>query len=434
MKRSVVFLVSITLFFTTACQPRTTLSQKNEFSSLDAPQALTSSATSTTSNPFLPEEVGIVTEGKFLLEVNNPYAVDSTKENPRLDSPTFIGEDLLWTKSYESGSNNTSYYTIYNIQSGKFNDFNVSIPDFSVGSGSSVLMQHRFLYYTDYLDGDVPLLKMMKVDLQDMTITIVASRENKKDEIELRPFVYLAKLNDHEFAIYSTFFEKVHNTQNYSIQKYDCDTNTSTELIHTSMRIDPTTGACDGDSIEQICVAEGNIYALCTNNNEDYSLNMYDAEGKFLSNMAVPEIKSFLCVSPLSIKIIGQYLFLGNWNMDHIVYKMNGKHLEVIANQDAGIFPEMSSVYGNKNPYIYSFVSTGDTMSIYIFEINTGKFKHIGFDLDPDYKRVSNITQSESGNLLVAVQLGDGDTGEELNRCRYYYVKAETIQKLLENS
>lgn len=310
-------------------------------------------------------------------------------------------------------------------------------------SASMVIMQDKFLYYTDFVIKDgKELLRLIKVDLEGRLITAIDTSDynNRTD-----PLTYLTKLNENEFLLIG-----MANDKSY-IKRYDCRTNTGVEIIsETVTAAKNAPNGYLGTVLSRMCVMDGEIYVIMLNLREDcveYRIGVYDREGnkiRTISSNAVSDIFDFNKdgFSPLGMYGIGGYLVLENWNQQQAIYQIDGDMLtEIIPpNEDIRtITSGLGNYYRIKNSrYIFfqrSLNSEKDKDNIlFALEVSTGEIKQAKIKLDEEYNILTYGNIDEYGNLIIRVckEISGSPGSVDYSNYELFYIKENDLPKILQ--
>ncbi len=306
-----------------------------------------------------------------------------------------------------------------------------------------VIMQDKFLYYTDFVIKDgKELLRLIKVDLEGRLITAIDTSDynNKTD-----PLTYLTKLNENEFLLIG-----MANDKSY-IKRYDCRTNTGVEIIsETVTAAKNAPNGYLGTVLSRMCVMDGEIYVIMLNLREDcveYRIGVYDREGnkiRTISSNAVSDIFDFNKdgFSPLGMYGIGGYLVLENWNQQQAIYQIDGDMLtEIIPpNEDIRtITSGLGNYYSIKNSrYIFfqrSLNSEKDKDNmLFALEVSTGEIKQAKIKLDEEYNIFTYGNIDEYGNLIIRVckEISGSPGSVDYSNYELFYIKENDLPKILQ--
>lgn len=311
------------------------------------------------------------------------------------------------------------------------------------GSASMVIMQNKFMYYTDLVNKDgKELLRLVKVDREARKITAIdTSVLNDKTD----PLTYLSKLNENEFLLIG-----MANDKSY-IKRFDCQADTGVEIISETVTANKNApNGYVGTVLSRMCAMDGEIYVIMLNlqeNGTEYQVGVYDREGKrlrVLSAEAVSDIFDFNkdgC-SPLSMYGIGGYLVLQNWNLQQAIYRIDGDMLTEIVPSSEGIkilTSGLSNCYSGKNSRYIIFQHDSESVKgkdniLFALELSTGEIKQVKINLDEEYNILTYGNIDEYGNLIIKMckEISGSPDSVDYNNYQLFYVKSDDLPKVLQ--
>jgi len=281
----------------------------------------------------------------------------------------------------------------------------------TVGSGSSVVLQGRYLYewrsYTSqFEESDEHDVKLTRVDGNTGKVEVV-------DEVkQVYPFVYLCSIDEERFLSYCVSqapSDKAEYATLTVATVYHSD-GTKQEIVREKYENDASWSNSEGILIERFAVKDGEIYGFGRrriSNEYKFFLYHYDETGKLLDTQAVSGFENIIGdEQPLELILIGDFIAYRTWeSLTGFISKRtdNGTELVVGSGVDTDFFFAISDNYIF---FIERNINDDATIKdeacpLYAIEVESGKIKAIDFPVPletpyhVDFKALSN------GDILV---------------------------------
>ena len=339
-------------------------------------------------------------------------------------------------------SNGNDIYGFYNIDKNSFTEINITdaLKNWQVSSGSTVVLQDRYLYEwksydTDYLQDKGYDVKLIKNDVKSKSSKII-------DEIKSKtPLIYQCKISDKEILSYSITQEKSQKTD-YAVVTtawiYN-EKDEKREFVRERYENNTNWSDSEGTLIERFIVSKGEIYGIgrkMISGIYKFFIYHYDKDGTLLEEKNIANLENIIGAEQF------QELFLVNDYMAFRTYESlttyickitdNGVEL-VMKGTDGKVQYAISGDYllfieSNINPE--NAKAESGEFPLYIIDTKKNKLcsiKHVRKLKNPyfvDFKSLSN------GDLIISYC--DGNEYDPSNVEQFVLTK-RTLCKVAEN-
>lgn len=211
-------------------------------------------------------------------------------------------------------------------------DYEKGSKDWQLGSGSTVVMNNRYLYewltYSQVAEEDDNFrVRLVRTDGQTGKVEIV-------DEVkQSSPFIYISKIDEENFLFYSTYkidsdktdYGVVSSASIYNIN------GSKKEIIKEKYENDESWENSEGILLENFAINDGKIYAhgrRRVDGNYVHYLYNYDKDGKLVSEEILDGLEDILKgEQAIEFRYIGDFLVLRTYNTlsNFICEIVNGK-------------------------------------------------------------------------------------------------------------
>jgi len=295
-----------------------------------------------------------------------------------------------------------------------------NLPGWTVGSGSYVVLQGRYLYewrsYTSQLEDDNwHDVKLTRIDGDTGKVEVI-------DEFTLNlPLIYMCKIDEERFLSYYVVQAPSEKTEYSTLTVatlYSCD-GTKKEIIREKYENDVSWTDSEGILIERFALKDNEIYGFGRRRiSGDYKffLYHYDKNGKLLGTEAVPGFEKIIeGKQPLELFLVGDYIVYRPYeSLTGCICKRTENGIELIKKGndiDGKLFYAISDNYIF---FIESNVNGDDTIRedaspLYAIETESGKIKAVDFPVPLDNPYFVNFQALSNGDLLATYCEGEYD-------------------------
>lgn len=348
----------------------------------------------------------------------NVKSTNLAKEFKKLNLNNFtivnsIGNTYYGYKStYSEGGINDEFMLI-DSKSGKEIKLNTpqSIANWSVGSGSMVVLKDKYLYewksYTSEFSEDTAHdVKLTRIDVENGTVEIV-------DEIECsNPLIYMCQINDTEFLSYSITQGPSDKTEYAVISTawiYNID-GQKKEIISERYENDVSWTDSEGILLERFAVKNGELFGLgrrLISGKYQFFLYHYDKSGKLISEEALIDFENIIgSEQMLELHLIDDYIVFRTYeSLTTYICKKTHNGIELVMKGT-----DRQVQYAVSNKYIFFIESNVNVYSgeieqkdcpIYIINVQNDKIYATKFSIDLTNPYFVGIQSLSNESILV---------------------------------
>ena len=285
------------------------------------------------------------------------------------------------------------------------------VPQWSVGSGHSVVMQDRYLYewksYTSvFSENELQDVRLTKVDGRTGVVEVVDKTE------QLSPFIYLCKINDTEFLSYTvmpTPSDKVEYATETVASIYNVN-GEKREIIREKYENDVSWTDSEGILIERFAVNNGEIYGVGrrrVDGKYKFFMYRYSKEGKLIDTKQLENLENIIGDEQFAeINMNGDFLAFRTYEtLSTYICKITPAGLEIIAEGESGAV--QYAVSGDKIYYIESTVdrNTDEVVKtdcpLYEIDTRNGNKREIIFENQIEKPYFVSITALQNGEIIL---------------------------------
>lgn len=280
------------------------------------------------------------------------------------------------------------------------------LPEWSVGSGSSVTLENKYLYewlsYTSqFSPNSIHDMKLTRIDGDTGVVEVI-------DELELStPFIYLKKINENSFLSYSVSKMKSDITDYATLTSasiYYSD-GTKKEIISEKYENDVSWSDSVGILIENFATRNGEIYGVGRRRISGkyiFFLYHYDCEGNLLDTRELKGLEEIMGNNQaMELFLVGDYILFRTYgDLTSYIGKITEDGLTLIAE---GIHYAIS---GQNIFFIGSNVdSSTDTIKdeeipLYSIDTLTDEIVAVNFDVRIERPYFVSLSTLSNGDLL----------------------------------
>ena len=400
MKKLVCFALLLSLCFLFGCSSvdsKPLADEKNE-------------SENTSQNINLNEDV--------ILPKVNVKSTDLAKEFKKLNLNNFtivnsIGNTYYGYKSTYSDGGINDEFMLTDSKSGKEIKLNTpqSITNWSVGSGSMVVLKDKYLYewksYTSEFSEDTAHdVKLTRIDIENKTIEIV-------DELKYSsPLIYMCKISDTEFLSYSITQGPSDKTE-YAVISTAWIHNINgqkKEIISERYENDVSWTNSEGILIERFAVKNGELFGLgrrLISGKYQFFLYHYDKSGKLISEEALIGFENIIgSEQMLELHLIDDYIVFRTYeSLTTYICKKTHNGIELVMKGT-----DRQVQYAVSNKYIFFIESNVNVYSgeikqkdcpIYIIDVQNDKIYATKFSIDLKNPYFVGIQSLSNESILV---------------------------------
>lgn len=302
---------------------------------------------------------------------------------------------------------------LVNAKSGETEELSYppDLPQWSVGSGHSVVMQDRYLYewksYTSvFSENELQDVRLTKVDGRTGVVEVVDKTE------QLSPFIYLCKINDTEFLSYTvmpTPSDKVEYATETVASIYNVN-GEKREIIREKYENDVSWTDSEGILIERFAVNNGEIYGVGrrrVDGKYKFFMYRYSKEGKLIDTKQLENLENIIGDEQFAeINMNGDFLAFRTYEtLSTYICKITPAGLEIIAEGESGAV--QYAVSGDKIYYIESTVdrNTDEVVKtdcpLYEIDTRNGNKREIIFKNQIEKPYFVSITALQNGEIIL---------------------------------
>ena len=400
MKKLVFFALLLSICFLFGCSSvdsKPSANEKNE-------------SENTSQNINLNEDV--------ILPKVNVKSTNLAKEFKNLSLNNFtivnsIGNTYYGYKSTYSDGGINDEFMLIDSKSGKEIKLNTpqSITNWSVGSGSMVVLKDKYLYewksYTSEFSEDTAHdVKLTRIDIENKTIEIV-------DELKYSsPLIYMCKISDTELLSYSITQGPSDKTEYAVISTawiYNID-GQKKEIISERYENDVSWTDSEGILLERFAVKNGELFGLgrrLISGKYQFFLYHYDKSGKLISEEALIDFENIIgSEQVLELHLIDDYIVFRTYeSLTTYICKKTHNGIElVMKGTDRQVQYAVSSKYIffiESNVNVYSGEIKQKDCPIYIIDVQNNKIYATKFSIDLKNPYFVGIQSLSNESILV---------------------------------
>lgn len=348
----------------------------------------------------------------------NVKSTNLAKEFKKLNLNNFtivnsIGNTYYGYKSTYSDGGINDEFMLIDSKSGKEIKLNTpqSITNWSVGSGSMVVLKDKYLYewksYTSEFSGDSAHdVKLTRIDIENKTIEIV-------DELKYSsPLIYMCKISDTEFLSYSITQGPSDKTE-YAVISTAWIHNINgqkKEIISERYENDVSWTNSEGILIERFAVKNGELFGLgrrLISGKYQFFLYHYDKSGKLISEEALIGFENIIgSEQMLELHLIDDYIVFRTYeSLTTYICKKTHNGIElVMKGTDRQVQYAVSNKYIffiKSNVNVYSGEIEQEDCPIYIIDVQNDKIYATKFSIDLKNPYFVGIQSLSNESILV---------------------------------
>lgn len=375
----------------------------------------------------------------------NVKSTNLAKEFKKLNLSNFtiinaIGDTYYGYKSTYSDSGINDEFMLFNSKSGKETKLNFpqNIINWSVGSGSMVVLKDRYLYewksYTSELSEDTAYdVKLTRIDIENGTIEIVDELKHSS------PLIYMCKINDTEFLSYSITQGHSDKTDYAVISTawiYNID-GEKKEIINERYENDVSWTDSEGILLERFAVKDGELFGLGrrqVSSKYQFFLYHYDKNGKLINEEVLIGFENIIgSEQMLELYLADDYIALRTYeSLTTYICKKTQNGIElVMKGRDRQVQYAASSKYIffiESNVNVYSGEIEQKDYPLYIIDIQNDKVYATEFSIDLKNPYFVGIQSLSDESILVTYC--DSGIYNPMD-IKHYIIDRETIEDKL---
>lgn len=345
-------------------------------------------------------------------------SINLAKEFSKVDLNNFTIASILdntyygYKSTYTNGYINDEFMLI-DSKSGKAKNLNYpkGLANWSVGSGSTVILQDRYIYewksysseFSEKTDYDV---KLTRIDAENGSVEIV-------DELKYStPLIYMCKINDTEFLSYSKTQAPSDRTE-YAVISSAWIYNINGEkrkIVNEKYENDVSWTDSEGILIERFAVKDGNLFGLGRrriSGKYQFFLYHFDKNGKLLKEETLIGFENIIGDEQmLELHLIGDYIVFRTYeSLTTYICKKSNIGTELVMK---GADQQVQYAVGNNyiffienNVNVYSGEVETKDCPIYIIDAQNDKICATKFLIDLKEPYFVGLQAPEDGSLIV---------------------------------
>lgn len=372
----------------------------------------------------------------------NVKSTNLAKEFKKLNLNNFtivnsIGNTYYGYKStYSEGGINDEFMLI-DSKSGKEIKLNTpqSIANWSVGSGSMVVLKDKYLYEwksysSEFSEDSAHDVKLTRIDIENKTIEIV-------DELKYSsPLIYMCKISDTEFLSYSITQGPSDKTE-YAVISTAWIHNINgqkKEIISERYENDVSWTNSEGILIERFAVKNGELFGLgrrLISGKYQFFLYHYNKSGKLISEEALIGFENIIgSEQMLELHLIDDYIVFRTYeSLTTYICKKTHNGIELVMQGT-----DRQVQYAVSNKYIFFIESNVNVYSgeikqkdcpIYIIDVQNNKIYATKFSIDLKNPYFVGIQSLSNESILVTYC--DSGVYNPMD-IKHYIIDNETIE------
>ena len=372
----------------------------------------------------------------------NVKSTNLAKEFKKLNLNNFtivnsIGNTYYGYKSTYSDGGINDEFMLIDSKSGKEIKLNTpqSITNWSVGSGSMVVLKDKYLYewksYTSEFSEDTAHdVKLTRIDIENKTIEIV-------DELKYSsPLIYMCKISDTEFLSYSITQGPSDKTE-YAVISTAWIHNINgqkKEIISERYENDVSWTDSEGILIERLAAKNGELFGLgrrLISGKYQFFLYHYDKSGKLISEEALIGFENIIgSEQMLELLLIDDYIVFRTYeSLTTYICKKTHNGIELVMKGT-----DRQVQYAVSNKYIFFIESNVNVYSgeikqkdcpIYIIDAQNDKIYATKFSIDLKNPYFVGIQSLSNESILVTYC--DSGVYNPMD-IKHYIIDNETIE------
>ena len=315
------------------------------------------------------------------------------------------------------------------------------LPSWSVGSGSMVVLDDRYLYEwnsynSEFLEASFFDVKLTRINSKSGNVEIV-------DELNYNtPLIYMCKINETEFLSYSVTQAPSDKTEYAVISSawiYNIN-GEKKEIIQEKYENDISWTDSEGILIERFAVKDGELFGLGRrriSGNYQFFLYHYDKDGNLLSEEALVGFDKIIgSEQMLELNLVGDYIAFRTYESltTYICKKSFGKIELIVKGADRQVQYAVANdniFFIESNVNVYSGEVENKECPLYIIDTQNQQIHAKTFSIamkDPYFVGIQSLS---NGSLTISYC--DDGTYDPM-QIQYYIIDKETIEKEITNS
>ncbi|MFI3141776.1 MAG: hypothetical protein R3Y27_05660 [Clostridia bacterium] len=339
-------------------------------------------------------------------------------------------------------SRQSSVYFLKNSETGEDIQltYSVDLPEMTLGSGSMVVLQDRYLYtwgsYTSQLESsEFYDLKLTRVDGITGEVEVI-------DEMQSTyPFVYLTKLDENNFISYIVSQDESDYGLDYSTKTvatiYNID-GTKQEIISEQYENAADWTDSKGILIERIIVKDGEIYGFgrqCIAGEYKFFLYNYDVNGTLKDTISLVNFENIIGTEqPVELYIVGNYIVFRTYEtLTTYVCLITENGVETITKSDN--FTQL--LFSINDSYIYFIQQNVDTSTdqviadkdfpLYVIDTANEIIFEMNFELQSQDAYYIDLLTFSNGDFILQYCDNGEYNPEQINNCIVLGNEIETL-------
>lgn len=379
----------------------------------------------------------IVLPNAKLLDIDSDECISEFSDS-NFHIVDILGDNYYGYKSTENNDNVENEYLLAdsngNIQ--KFLNYQNGTKEWSVGSGSSIVMENRYCYewlsYTPEMSDDqLQDVRLIRTDGRTGNVEVI-------DEVkQSSPFIYLYKIDKEHFLSFSltqtpsekTDYAVISSASIYSIS------GEKKKIINERYENDENWSNSEGILIEQFAINNGEIYGYGRKQiNKEYKhfLYHYDVNGKLINEELLDGFENIIgSEQPIEFIYSGDYIAFRTFeSLSNYICKKNDKGIELIMK---GIDGQVQYTAFDKyiffiesNVDVYTAKTKAGNYPLYIIDTSSNSIKAINFKVPVENPYFYDISAISNNSIILSYCEEDYNPLE----IHQFLIKNETIETI----
>lgn len=280
------------------------------------------------------------------------------------------------------------------------------LPEWSVGSGSFVTLQNKYLYewlsYTSQFSPDSTHdMKLTRVDGDTGVVEVI-------DELELStPFIYLENIDDNSFLSYSVSKVKSDVTDYATLSSasiYYLD-GTKNEIISEKYENDVSWSDSVGILIENFAIRDGEIYGVGRRRISGqyiFFLYHYDREGNLLDTHELKGLEEVMVNNQaMELFLVGDYILFRTYgDLTSYICKIAEDGMTIIAKGSHYAISGQNIFFIESNVDSSTDTIRNEEIPLYSIDTLTDKIVAVNFDIPIERPYFVGLSALSNGDLL----------------------------------
>lgn len=277
------------------------------------------------------------------------------------------------------------------------------LPPWTVGSGTSVILDDRYLYeWLSYTMGTgMHDMKLTRIDGQTGRVEVM------DETVQNNPFIYLCPLGEKEFLAYSVCQTPGETAEYATVTTvWRCSAlGDRTEIIRVHYENDVSWCDSRGRLLERITVCDGNILAIGRRRiggEYRFFLYCYTPDGALVEERPLDGLAEIISSEqPAVFARVGNCLLIRTYeSLAVYLCIMEGESVRLLLAD-----PEGSIIFTHSDTHIYT-ARTGKADALRITDASTGEFREIPLSIPCTDPYLINMTLTPEEDLLLSCSVG----------------------------